>query len=840
MGLKEYRTKRDFTRSPEPKGGAKKSASGRIFVVHKHAARRLHYDLRLEAGGTLKSWAVPKGPSYDPSEKRLAVQVEDHPIEYADFEGIIEEGQYGAGTVMVWDRGTWEPVGDWKEGLEKGHLKFDLNGKKLTGRWKLIRLKPKTDDDARNWLLIKGTDEEVRGSFEIAKSGDVTSALPLSAKTGRSMEEIRGESQRSVKAKWKSTRERSTTRSTQAAPGIPEKALKAPWPHQFFPQLATLVSDVPEGDGWLHEIKFDGYRLLAFMNNGRVQLKTRRGQDWTEKFKSIAKELSYLPLENAIFDGEVVMQDPDGTTNFQKLQNSLTGNPEGPHLYYVFDLPYYNGHDLTPVPLIERKALLHELTMVNASVIPSIHFSDHHIGGGERIFRAACGHAVEGIISKKVDSSYVQSHSHHWLKVKCIKRQEFVVGGYTEPKGSRSHFGSLLLGFYNADKKLIYCGHVGTGFSSQTIKQVYDRLERLKQDRPPFASPIKDTLGRNVHWTSPRLVVEVEFSSWTDAGILRHPSFIGMREDKKAEEVILEKESAPEEAASDTDTVRTPPEVAGIPVRLTHPDRILYPEERLTKKDLAEYYMQVVRWMLPELVRRPLVLVRCPEGIGESCFFQKHIEEGLPESVKTIAIKEKRGTGLYSFVDDLDGLLSLVQMDVLEIHAWGCRVDNLEYPDRMVFDLDPAPDVPAGKLLEATLFLKEWLLKYKVEPFFKLTGGKGIHVVVPLKSSLPWTEVKNTSGVIAGEMVAEKPDLFVSTVTKKLRVGKILVDYFRNDRGATSIVPYSTRASPGAPVALPISDKELNENLLSRHFTISEVIQRVKRLKTDPWEGMRR
>ena len=832
MSLKTYRSKRKFSETSEPKGRIGKSPSGRMFVVQKHAARRLHYDLRLEADGVLKSWAVPKGPSYDPAEKRLAVQVEDHPIEYGDFEGQIEEKQYGAGTVMVWDRGTWTPAGDWKKDLNSGKLKFRLDGQKLKGLWTLVRFKGREEKDSKNWLLIKSSDQEAQEFRQF----DVTREKPLSVKTDRSLEEIREQSKGPHGSIWKSNRspaERSGSKKAESL--LPSgKGRKAPWPDSFYPQLATLVSRVPEGNQWLYEIKFDGYRLLGQIRKGHVRLKTRRGQDWTEKFPSIAKELSRLPVKNGILDGEVVVQHPDGTTSFQDLQNILRRKTSNSLLYYVFDLPYFDDHDLSEIPLIERKTILQKLIKANQGRIPSIRYSDHLASSGKRVFQMACEHALEGIIAKRADSPYVQRRSHDWVKAKCLMRQEFVVGGYTEPKGSRSLFGSLLLGFYDEKHRLVYSGHVGTGFNEVSLKTIYPQLKKLEQDHSPFASKIEDSLRRNVHWVSPRMVADVEFSGQTDTGILRHPSFMGIREDKEPDEVTLEKEVPPplDEAPRRSKVTKS------LPIQFSHPDKMFYPEEGLTKRDIGEYYMQISKWILPELTGRPLVLVRCPEGVPGECFYQKHLEGEVPKWIQTVSIKEKKETGIYPVVEDLNGLLSLVQLDVLEIHTWGCRREHLEFPDRMVFDLDPSPDIPKRKLIEATLFFKDWLSEKEIRSFLKTTGGKGIHVVIPLKQSLGWEEVEKISKSLALEMVRRKPDWFLATMSKQKRKGKIFLDYLRNNRGATSILPYSTRARPGASVALPISEKELTEDFLSHPLNVTQAIDRLKKMKRDPWQGM--
>lgn len=859
--LRAYREKRNFSRTREPEGGtARPPLPGPLFVVQKHAARRLHYDLRLEAGGALKSWAVPKGPSYDPEEKRLAVQVEDHPLEYADFEGLIAEHQYGAGTVMVWDRGTWTLSGDWETSLKKGHLKFRLEGLKLKGSWSLVRIKSRSRDEEdfgtdskENWLLIKSADEEA-GRL---RAHDITAEEPLSAKTGRSMEEIAAQKS----AYWERKKEEGTGAGKQVSSVLSsEIGVQAPLPESFLPQMAALVSRLPEGDRWISEIKFDGYRILARLDKGRVRLTTRRGQNWTEHFADIAREITRLPVENAVLDGEIVALDPGGTTNFQKLQNFLKSGKQISLAYYVFDIPYYQNHDLTGVPLLERKNLLRELVRTYRERIPSVRYSEHVEGSGERVFRAACAYGIEGMIAKGADSPYVQNRSRAWLKRKCINRQEFVVGGFAEPKAGSRTFRSLMLGYYNEKNELVYCGNVGTGFNAESLRTVYDRLKKLEQDRSPFASPIEDPMNRNPHWVSPKTVVEVKFANWTEGGHLRQPSFVGIREDKNPLEVTREKESPlPEETKAESRTIldnpARPPEndvtpplslrfirgrttegLPAIPITLSNPDKVLYPDQGLTKKQLAEYYVQIAPWMLPELMNRPLVLFRCPEGIQKECFFQKRLNNTAPEWIKTVRIEEKSETGLYPVVQDIKGLLSLVQLGVLEFHMWGCRADNPEYPDRMVFDLDPSPEVSKERLKEAALYIRGWLLENNMKPLLKLTGGKGIHIVVPLKPALNWEEVKRVSREIALQMSRRKPDWFTATISKKRRTGKILLDYFRNNRGATSIAPYSTRARPGAPVAFPISETELTEEALSDPVTVRNAVDRVRKMNQDPWK----
>ncbi|OGW48441.1 MAG: hypothetical protein A2078_09945 [Nitrospirae bacterium GWC2_57_9] len=852
--LEKYRSKRDFKRTREPEGGIPAPSPAPLFVVQQHAARRLHYDLRLEAEGVLKSWAVPRGPSYDPGEKRLAVHVEDHPLEYADFEGIIPENEYGAGTVMVWDRGTWTPLGDWKKGLHEGKLTFRLEGRKLKGIWKLIRIRERVQEEfdeppRDNWLLIKASDEETKG----LRGLEVTAQEPLSVKTGRSMEQITAQKN----AYWKGSREASPRKDQAPKPAPPPpRGTKAPWPESFFPQLATLVTRLPEGGPWVSEIKFDGYRLIARISQGRVTLVTRRGQDWTGKFTPLVRELSRLPVRNAILDGEVVVMNPDGTTNFQKLQNILRSANEKGLVYFVFDLPYYEDHDLTGLPLTERKKVLRELLTMYRERVPSVRYSEHVDQSGARVLRAACENSFEGIIAKRGDSPYVQKRTRYWVKKKCINRQEFVVGGYTAPKGTRSLFGSLVLGYYNEKRQLVYCGNVGTGFNEDSIKLVHERLKQLEQNASPFAPPLEDARNRDVRYVAPRLVAEVEFSDWTEGGHLRHPSFVGLREDKKPEEIGIEKETPPPGDEEKDQRPLSLPLVKGrdkeglvregveeliIPIKLTNPDKVLYPETGVTKEELARYYLRVGGVMLPEAANRPLVLVRCPEGLSEdmrrNCFFQKHLRDDIPEGVRTTPIEEKGQVGLYPVVDDITGILSLAQFGVLEIHMLGCRADDVEHPDRMIFDLDPAPDVSKGRLIEATFFIRDFLKKNGMEPHLKLTGGKGIHIVVPLRPGMNWDELKTVSRAIALEMVRTRPEWFVATVTKRKRTGKILVDYLRNSLGASTIVPYSTRAKPGAPIAIPIDDSDLNEELLAEPVTLRNAVEWMKVLRREPSEN---
>jgi len=861
MGLKEYRKKRDFSQTPEPAGEVHPSDSGRIYVIHKHAARRLHYDLRLELDGVLKSWAIPKGPTLDPSERHLAVEVEDHPIEYGSFEGIIPEGEYGGGTVMLWDHGTWEPRGDATEGLRKGTLTFRLNGEKLSGVWTLARMKGEPGEEAKNWLLIKKHDDASRPLSEF----DVREERQLSVATGRSMQEIAkdrdrvwhsdGAAQPEGKEEQPMARpaKPKAPKKTPDPAGLPN-ARTAPQPETFRPQLATLVSEPPKGDQWLHEIKYDGYRILCFFEDGTVQLRTRHGNDWTDRFAAIARAAEKLPLKNTILDGEVVVLKADGTTDFQALQNVLKGVATGTLVYYVFDVPYSAGYDLTQTPLIDRKNYLRDL-FESIETGPTVRYGDYIQGGGPSVFQHACRYAVEGLICKRANGRYIQRRTRDWIKVKCLKRQEFVVGGYTEPSGSRTGFGAMLLGYYeNSD--LVFCGRVGTGFNEQTLSVLYNRLVQLERDRPPFMNPPKGREARGVHWISPEMVVDVEFTGWTDEDLLRHPSFKGLREDKSPQEVILEREEplppgeenvlgGPQAKQAKPGASTTMPKKAAYPrktsgtrvagVALSNPDRILYPEQGVTKLQLARFYERIADWVLPYVTQRPLTLVRCPQGHRKDCFYQKHLEEALPETLRGVEIEEKEGKGIYIILDDLPGLISLVQLGVLEIHPWGARDSDIERPDMMVFDLDPGPDVEWAAVITGARLLHERLDELGLQNFLKTTGGKGLHVVVPLTRRDGWDEVKAFSKAVVEDIVNVEPKKYVATMSKAKRKGKIFVDYVRNSRGATSVAAYSTRAKPHAPVSTPIAWDELSPDLRSDTFTIDNLPNRLDRLKKDPW-----
>jgi bifunctional non-homologous end joining protein LigD len=883
MSLREYKSKRDFRKTPEPSGEDSNSAAGRQFVIQKHAASRLHYDFRLEYDGTLKSWAVPKGPSLDPSVKSLAVQVEDHPIDYATFEGVIPQGEYGGGTVMVWDRGTWEPEVDPDKGLRQGKLKFTLNGEKLHGSWALVRMGGKAGDDGKNWLLIKHRDSA-------AKSGprsDILKSKPLSVVSGREMDEIAEDADRvwssnrngsakskaGAKSKTKPTRKKTSADNNRPRARSPISvkdlaklggARKASFPKKFSPQLATLASRVPTGDDWLYELKFDGYRALAFVEGGHVRLVSRNDNDWTARFRAVAAALKKLRIKDAILDGEVVSLDSNGISNFQQLQNLLKRGDDDSLVYYLFDVPYLLGYDLSGVPLIERKEVLARLILsAHPSNDGTVRYSDHIRGHGENVLEQACRGAMEGVIAKRADSTYQQHRSPSWLKVKCLKQQEFVIGGYSKGEGSRVGFGALLLGYYD-DGKFMYAGRVGTGFTTDSLRQLSAELKKRRSDASPFDISFTGAERRGVTWVKPELVAEVEFTEWTSDGRLRHPSFQGLREDKPPEDVMREKPkptkalesasrktratiklagqtksapSAKRASGKSRSSIKAgePVEVAG--VRLTNPDRVLYADQGYTKRDVAEYYERIADWVLPYVADRPLTLVRCPEGHMGECFYQKHLTGYMPEAVDGINVKEKGKREEYVMIHDLAGLVSLVQMGVLEMHPWPAREDNVEKPDYLVFDLDPGEGVAWKDVVQGAKDVRTRLEDAGLTTFLRTSGGKGLHVCVPISRRNTWDEVKQFAKSVADAMARDEPDRYIATMSKAKRRGKVYVDYLRNQRGATAIASYSTRARAGAPVATPLAWNELGKIKSANGFNIENLPARLATLKRDPWQG---
>ena len=818
--FEEYVERRNFSQTPEPapksKGGGGGRDKRRRFVVQAHAARTMHYDFRLELDGVLLSWAIPKGPSLNPAVKRLAVQTEDHPIEYADFEGVIPRGQYGGGSVIVWDRGEWVPEGDAGEAMSRGKIRFELKGRKLKGSWNLVRTRTGGKDGQRSWLLIKSRDAEARPGD---REANVVDAAPESVVSGRTVECI----QESPDRVWQSAESGGSSVARPVASEL-HGARARPYPRDLKPELATLVKEPPTGTGWLHEPKWDGYRLLAQVRGKNVRLLTRSHQDWTDRLRALQGAFLALPLGEALLDGEVVVLDRDGVSRFQLLQNSLAGENDAPVVYYAFDLLYLDGHDLTRVPLAERKATLAQLLKACGASGDRIRYGDHVLGRGSDFFRSACQLGLEGMVSKRADSRYQSGRSKDWLKCKCSRRQEVVIGGYSDPKGSRSGLGALLVGLHDETGDLNYSGKVGTGFNDNSLAELSQRLSPLEQSESPFVNPPRGAAARGVHWVEPVLMAEVEFTEMTRDKKLRHPSFKGLRDDKPATDI------RPEQAAS-TAHLEMP---RNLPLELSNPDRVLYPEQGITKRKLADYYVQVAPWALPHIQGRLLTLVRCPRGHEKHCFYQKHGKDGLPEAIHSEALRGDEES--YVHVSDVAGLVSLVQIGVLEIHIWGSRIDRLERPDQLVFDLDPAPELDWPQLVEGALDVRDQLEELELQSFVKTTGGKGLHVVVPLTRRTEWDEAKAFAKAIAERMAAKAPNKYVSTMAKDKRRGRIFVDYLRNAREATAVAPFSTRARSGAPVATPVRWDELDEDI--RHlFNVDTVPERLAGLQGDPWGG---
>lgn len=839
--LDEYRRKRDFEVTPEPSGQRAEPHAGLLYVIQKHAASHLHYDFRIELDGVLLSWAVPKGPSLDFSDKRLAMHVEDHPVEYGTFEGTIPKGEYGGGTVMLWDRGTWEPDhGDPREHLAQGHLKFYLHGERLRGRWMLVRTKGYGGKSSKeSWLLFKEHDEEERPHTEV----DPTTEWTTSVLTGRTMEQIA----EGGEAVWHSTM--SVEENLAALSGVratvPEPrqhdpaelpgAKKGSLPRRLDVELATLVDEVPEGERWLHEIKFDGYRIVAFVDHGKARLLSRNGKDWTDRFTRVRRAVEALPLESGVLDGEVVVLAADGTTSFQALQNFARAGVEAELQYMAFDLLYLDGVDLRGARLDDRKKLLRGIVPDTSS---AVRYVDHVEGHGDTFFARACDYSLEGVISKRRDAPYRSGRGRDWVKVKCLLEQEFVVVGWTDPGGSRKKFGALVLGLHK-DGELVHAGRVGTGFTDQSLDDIMQRLEPLAADDPTVVDPPKGAPGRGIHWVKPQLVAEVAFAEWTDEGVPRHPSFKGLREDKSAEEIVAESpaelpEAPPEEPAP----APSEPEVAG--VRLTNPDRVLWPDVPVTKLELCRYYESIADRMLPHVSDRPLSLVRCPTGYTGECFYQKHIEN-FPKAVDTVMVfePEEDREVPYATVHDLAGVIGLAQMGVLEIHPWGSRNDAMEKPDRIVFDLDPDPELPFPTVAATALLLRSELDRLGMASWLKTTGGKGLHVVVPVDRRRDWDGVKAFAKAFVDHIVSLEPRLFTSNMSKAQRDNRIFIDYLRNTRGATAVAAYSTRARPGAPVSMPLFWHELEGASERPLYTVRNVPQRLAGLGgEDPWADL--
>lgn len=815
--LDAYRRKRDFRRTSEPAGSAGAATDGQRYVMHKHAASHDHYDLRLERDGALMSWALPKGPSLAPGEKRLAVEVEDHPLEYGDFEGTIPQGQYGGGTVMLWDTGTWEVTG--KNSAD--HIDIALHGQKLTGNWTLIRTHPKPGKPPRNWLMLR------RGRKAIS----ARHAHQRSIISGRTMAEIaRGAP---------GVREQPAELAPSDIPGSRRRAM----PKALAPQLATLAAAVPDGDDWLYEIKYDGYRILALLDHGSVRLLSRNGLDWTSRFPAQAEALERLPVERAILDGEMVALTSDGSSSFGELQEGLsTGRTTG-LVFQLFDLPHLNGYDLTGSPLMERKrALQSVLEAAEPDAASVLRYSDHVVGRGRAFLEHACEMGLEGIIAKRDDAPYVSRRSTTWRKIKCTRHAEFVVGGFTAPSDARRGFGSLLLGAHE-NGEFRYAGRVGTGFNNRQLTTIHRLLRPTAVEASPFAETVPDT--RDASWVRPELVVEVEYAERTREGRLRHPTFRGIREDRNPAEIAMTEPSMskPRPTASPSAPATRPrasrdgmgPAVEGI--RISNPDRVVYPGQGVTKLALAEFYADIQDWLMPWLANRLLSLVRCPDGRGKSCFYQKHLADSQAPKVPRHRFQESKGVTEYVYVQSISHVIALVQSGVLEFHVFGSQVKDVEHPDLLVFDLDPSPGVSWATVLRTARELKDRLTSIGLPPFLRTTGGNGLHLVVPIRPALGWDEVKAFAKALAVQHAADDPKHLTTTLSRAKREGRIYIDYLRNGRGATAIASYSTRARPGAPVAAPIRWSELTVRLRPDRYTVGNLQRRLGALKSDPWEG---
>jgi bifunctional non-homologous end joining protein LigD len=824
--LNEYRRKRDMRRSPEPAVTAPPDAvpavrAGHLYVMHKHAARRLHFDLRMEQDGVLRSWALPKGAPLERGEKRLAIEVEDHPLAYGNFEGTIPKGEYGGGTVMLWDTGLWQPDGR----NDDNQVDFILTGTKLKGAWTLVRMRKWAGRGSnKQWLLIKRTDHPQHN----LQPDD------LSVVSGRSMEEIAASRKRHEAGP--SPLQRTPPPLAKDLPG----ARPADPPAILPPQLATPVERAPTGKTWLHEIKFDGYRIVAHIEHGKARLMTRNGHDWTTRLRTQARQLAKLPVQQAILDGELVALTAGGASSFRELQDALSRRQTSHLSYQAFDLVYLDGHDLSALPLVERKQALAQLLQA-ADYEPggTVRYSDHVQGQGPEFFEQACSLGLEGIISKRADAPYRSGRGELWLKVKCAHQHaEFVVGGYTPPAGSRSGFGALLLGSYR-DGQLEYSGRLGTGFSNRQLEQLHAQLQKQEIAKSPFAPSASLPGLRGLHWVKPSLVVEVEYVERTPDGLLRQPTFQGIREDMEPEQVAstdarLEEAGPANPSRPMRHATAGAVEIAGM--ELTHPEHNLYPEQGVTKLALARYYEAIHEWVLPYLAHRPLVLLRCPEG-REACFYQKHLGKTQARSVPRIAIRHEGTVRDYVCVRSLADIVALVQNDVLEFHPWGCQVEDIEHPDLLVFDLDPAPGVAWERVLRTACELRDRLHDLHLTAFPRTTGGKGLHLVVPLHPQADWDTAKAFARAVSEQHARDEPDLLTTSMSRSKRHGKIFIDYLRNGRGSTAIASYSARARPRAPVAVPLRWDELSPAVRSGHYTVETLQRRLSALRADPWEG---
>lgn len=842
--LEDYNRMRDFSATSEPaavkRAGKKKAADSALqFCIQKHDASHLHYDFRLELDGALKSWAVPKGPSLDPKVKRLAVHVEDHPLDYASFEGSIPEGHYGAGDVIVWDRGVWIPLEDPQKAYAKGKLKFELQGEKLGGIWNLVRTH--MPGKKENWFLIKHQDTAARPQDDY----DVLLAEPDSVLSERTLVD-----KPKLAAKQVKPLDKPAAKPRKKASGTLTGAHKAKIPAQLKPELATLVDSAPEGE-WSYEIKFDGYRIMARIDHDQVQLFTRNGHDWTHKLPQQAEALAALGLESAWLDGEMVVANEHGVPDFQALQNAFEVGRSGNILYYLFDLPYLNGVDLREVPVEERRAAL--ATILGAQKNPLLRYSEAFDETPDALLNSACQMQMEGLIGKRLGSPYVSRRSGDWIKLKCKHRQEFVVIGYTDPKGSRSAFGALLLGLHDRDSgELRYAGKVGTGFNEATLKSILAQLKPLQAKKAAVVNPPSGFEAKGVHWLKPKLLAEVAFAEMTKDGSVRHAVFHGLRDDKPAKDITEEraksvktsepktaaKKPAKKAAASKAEAAPSQLGLADGKVRITHPDRVIDAVSGTTKMQLAEYYASVAEWILPQLNERPVALVRAPDGIAGELFFQKNAERLAIPGITTL---DKDLTGQpVMLINNAEALIGAVQMSTVELHTWNATTVDLDKPDRFVLDLDPDPALPWKSMVEATALTLTVLDELGLKAFLKTSGGKGIHLVVPLTRKHGWDEVKDFSHAIVSHMAKLLPDRFSAVSGPKNRVGKIFIDYLRNGLGATTICTYSARTREGLPVSVPVFREEVAEIKGGNQWNVHNVHERLAEVGDEPWAEMKK
>ncbi|OLU14748.1 DNA ligase D [Pseudomonas sp. PA1(2017)] len=825
-----YNRKRNFDSTSEPREPARRSrakAGALTFVVQKHDARHLHYDFRLELEGTLKSWAVPKGPSLDPSQKRLAVHVEDHPLAYASFEGSIAEGNYGAGDVIVWDHGIWQPEGDPVAGYEAGKLKFTLIGEKLSGAWTLVRTRLKGSGDKQQWLLIKEQDDVARPAAEY----DIVSELPASVISG----ELVGGMEKPAANQAQKTRSRSEPKAQPSR----KKAAEVAMPDSLSPELATLVESPPAGD-WLYEIKYDGYRIMARVKEGEVTLFSRNGHDWTARMAPQAKALEKLKLGDSWLDGEAVVLDEQGMPDFQALQNAFDDARSGDILYFLFDAPWLDGVDQRELPVEQRrKALQQKLPKRKGPLRFSEAFEVDH----QSVLGSACALGLEGVIGKRAGSPYRSSRSADWIKLKCRQRQEFVVVGFTKPQGSRSGFGALLLAV-NEAKGLRYAGRVGTGFNETLLANLHKRMKALARDDSPLHKQPGAAQRRGVQWIEPQLVVEVAFAGWTGEGLVRQGTFVGERSDKPAEQIVEEQVASAKDVEEGASVRKAPGRVSArkgreqiSEVSVSHPERVIDEQSGTTKAQLARFYAEIADWLLPDVRNRPVSLLRAPAGVGGEQFFQKHAERLAIPNIRHLDADLDPGHDRLMAIDSLPALVGAVQMGAIELHTWNTAYASIERPDRLILDLDPDPALPWRAVLEATRLSLSVLDELGLETFVKTSGGAGMHLVVPLARHVDWDTLKAFGKAISQFMASELPDRFSARMGPKNRIGKVYLDYLRNGRGASTVAAYSVRARHGLPVSVPINREELGQLRDSKQWHIGNLQERLAKLKGDPWDG---